>query len=300
MPTKRNSISELFGAMGAYAYILPAFILYAIFFIRPLFQLISLSLVKWDGLQPKLFVGLSNYEFIFTGDDVFWLALKHNIQWLLAAIVVPTIIGLFLAMFLVRGSLYGRLAYRTIFFLPQVLSSVVIAIAWRGMYNPQYGAINSLLRLIGLDSLTQVWLGDTTLAMPALFIAWSWIHYGFCMVIFIAALQGIDETYYDAAKVDGANALQQQWYVTIPFIRGPLATVVLITAIAAFQVFDLVFIITKGGPANSTVVLPMHMYNNAFRYAKIGTGAAIAVLLGIVIFVFSVIFMRVRRRMELG
>jgi raffinose/stachyose/melibiose transport system permease protein len=242
---------------------------------------------------------LDNYRQMLSNDNQFWLSLTHNLQWLAAAIIVPTLIGLLLAIFLVRSSLYGRLIFRTIFFLPQVLSSVVVAIIWRWIYNPSFGPINNILRAIGLGSLAQTWLGDTKLALPSLFIAWSWIHYGFCMVIFIAALQGIDETYYDAARVDGANALQQHRYITLPFIRGPLATVILITAIAAFEIFDLVFIVTKGGPAFSTMVLSLYMYSNAFRYSKVGYGAAIAVVLGVIIFLFSILFLRFRRYMEL-
>jgi ABC-type sugar transport system permease subunit len=286
------------GSIPAYMYLLPAFILYGVFFLWPLSQLITLSLMKWDGLQPKEFVGLSNYQQLVT-DDRLRLSLLHNAQWLVAALVVPTIIGLILAIFLVRGNLYGRLIFRTAFFLPQILSSVVIAIIWRWIYNPAFGPINSLLRMVGLDFLAKPWLGDSDFALAALFIAWSWIHYGFCMVIFIAALQGIDETYYDAAKVDGASTLQQHRHVTLPFIRGPLATVVLITAIAAFQIFDLVFIITRGGPAHATSVLPIYMYDNAFRFNKVGYGAAVAVVLGVIVLILSIIFLRIRKRMEL-
>lgn len=285
-------------SIPAYLYIAPAFLLYALFFLWPLIHLIQLSTIKWKGVGPRVFVGLKNYQRILTSDPKFWLALQHNVMWLLAAVVVPIIIGLFLAMLLTRTPIHGRLLFRTVYFLPQVLSSVVVAVIWRGMYNPNYGAINSILRGVGLDFLARGWLGDRTLVLPALFIAWSWIHYGFCMVIFIAALQSIDEVYFDAAKVDGASALQQIWYVALPFIRGPLATVILITAIAAFQVFDLVFITTKGGPAGASLVLSVHMYDNAFRYDKVGQGAALAVLLGALISIMSIIFLRARQRLE--
>lgn len=297
--SKKSGFKGWLESIPAYAYMLPAFLLYALFFLWPLGQLIQLSFMKWDGLQPKVFIGVDNYIEMFTMDDRFWLSLRHNVQWLLAAIIVPTIIGLILAIYLVRSSLYGRLIFRTIFFLPQVMSSVVVAIIWRWIYNPAFGPINNILKAIGLEALALPWLGETKLALPALFIAWSWVHYGFCMVIFIAALQGIDETYYDAARVDGANTMQQHWFVTLPFVRGTIATVVLITAIAAFQIFDMVFIITKGGPAYSTLVLPVYMYANAFRFNKVGYGAAVAVVLGIIIVFFSVIFLRVRKRMEL-
>jgi ABC-type sugar transport system permease subunit len=277
---------------------LPGLIIYAIFFLWPLAQLIQLSSMNWKGIGEKRFVGFHNFVKLVSDDPLFWLSVKHNLYWLVAAIVVPVVIGLFLALLLVRTNLYGRIIYRTIFFLPQVLSSVVVAVIWRWIYNPTFGAINSVLRSIGLDSLAHSWLGEKPLALPALFLAWSWIHYGFCMVIFIAALQSIDDTYYDAAKVDGANTLQQLWYITLPFIRGALATVILITAIAAFQIFDLVFIITKGGPAWSTMVLSVYMYDNAFRISRVGYGAAVAVVLGIVVFVFSILFLRAKERLE--
>jgi ABC-type sugar transport system permease subunit len=261
-------------------------------------QLGYLSLVKWDGLGPKTFVALNNYRELLTEDPRFWLSLQHNLIWMLAAIFIPTIIGLFLALLLVRSHIHGRLVFRTIYFLPQVLSSVVVSVIWRWIYNPSYGALNSILNAVGLDFLARGWLGDRLTALPALFIAWSWIHYGFCMVIFIAALQAIDESYYDAAKVDGANSLQQLWHVSLPFIRRPLATVVLITIISAFQVFDLVFIITRGGPARATLVLSVFMYDSAFRYEKVGYGAAVGLTLGVVIFVISLIYLRLRERLE--
>ena len=295
-PKRANSVGWL-NSIPAYLFIAPAFLLFAIFFLRPLMQLGYLSLVEWEGLGPKIFVGLENYQELL-GDSRFWLAFQHNMGWMFAAIFVPTAMGLFLALLLVRSSIHGRLIFRTIYFLPQVLSSVVVSVIWRWIYNPNYGAINSILRAMGLDHLARGWLGDKLTALPALFIAWSWIHYGFCMVIFIAALQAIDETYYDAAKVDGANPLQQLWYITLPFIRRPLATVILITIISAFQVFDLVFIITRGGPARATLVLSVFMYDSAFRYEKVGYGAAVGLTLGVVIFVVSLIYMRLRVRLE--
>lgn len=284
-------------SIPAYLYVAPALLLYGIFFLWPLAHLVYLSMVKWKGLGSKVFVGLENYGELLTSDSRFWLAFQHNLLWMVAALFLPIMIGLFLAVFLVRSPLRGKLILRTIYFMPQVLSSVVVAIIWRWIYNPQYGALNSSLRAAGLDFLTRGWLGDRVLALPSLFIAWSWTYYGFCMVIFIAALQGIDEEYYDAAKVDGASALQQFWYVSLPFIRRPLATVMLITFIVAFQVFDLVFIITRGGPRWATLVLSVYMYDNAFRYAKVGYGSAIAVVLGAVIMFFSIVFFRVRERL---
>ncbi|MFO8037582.1 MAG: sugar ABC transporter permease [Anaerolineales bacterium] len=277
--------------MVPYLYIAPALIMYAAFFLYPAFQLIILSFQNWDGIEPKVFVCLANYKRMLFADPNFWIAFKHNIGWMIAALFVPVAIGLLLAILLTRGRIKGRVIFRTIYFLPQVFSSVVVAIIWKWIYNPTFGALNSMLEFIGLGFLQRGWLGDPVLALPSLFISWSWVHYGFCMVIFIAALQGIDEVYFDAAKVDGANWFQQFRHVLIPFIRTPMLTVILLTAISSFQVFDLVYITTRGGPANATLVLPMHMYNNAFPYHRVGYGSAIAVALGVLILILSVMYL---------
>ena len=284
-------------SLGAYLYLLPALALYLVFFLYPFFRLVQLSLYEWNGISPRVFVGLDNYLRMLD-DRLFWVAFRNNIAWTLAAMFVPVFIGLMLAILLVRTPLHGRTLFRTVYFMPQVLSSVVVAIIWRWIYNPAFGALNTFLRTVGLEDWEQGWLGEPALAMPAIFIAWTWVYYGFTMVIFIAALQGIEETYFDAAKIDGASAWQQFWHVLLPFIRGPLATVVLISIITAFQVFDLVFILTRGGPANVTLVLPMYLYQQAFEFERIGYGAAISVVLGAVILGLSLIFLQRQRLLD--
>ena len=279
--------------LTAYAYVAPAFLIYALFFLYPAMRLIQLSLQEWDGLNEPSYVGLNNYERLLN-DPVFWKAFWHNVSWMLAAVIVPVFFGLFLAILLVRSPLHGRVIFRTIYFMPQVISSVVVAIIWNWIYNPSFGALNELLNFVGLSFLQRGWLGDPNLALPAVFIAWSWVHYGFCMVIFIAALQAIDEVYFDAARVDGADRWQQFRHVMLPFMRAPLSTVVLVTAISSFQVFDLVYIMTSGGPANATMVLPVFMLDNAFKFRKVGYGATIAVALGLFIIVMSILFLRAR------
>jgi ABC-type sugar transport system permease subunit len=281
--------------LQALPYLAPALILYSVFFLRPLVQLVWLSFHKWNGIGPKNFVGLGNYVGLLTDDPFFWNSLQHNLYWVLAATAIPLTIGLMLAIFLSRSKhLRGKAIFRTLYFIPQVLSSVLVAITWRWIYSPNDGALNQVLELLGLSFLKYGWLGDPNTALPALFIVWSWVHYGFCMVIFIAALQGIDEEYFDAAKVDGANWWQQFRYILVPFIRGPMTTVILITVIAAVQVFDYVYIITRGGPMSSTQVIASYMYQNAFGNARVGYGSAIATVMGIIILAFSIIFLRYR------
>jgi len=274
-------------------YITPALVLYAAFFLWPFIQLVLLGFQKWDGLKPKQWVGFDNYVKLIE-DPSFWKAFQHNIGWMMAAMILPVFIGLMLAILLYRSPLHGKTIFRGIYFMPQVISSVVVAVIWRWIYNPNFGALNALLESVGLASLKRGWLGEPDLVLPALFIASTWINYGFTMVIFVAALQGIDEVYFDAAKVDGANWLQQFRHILIPFIQGPLTTVVLIMAIAAFQVFDLVFIITRGGPGTASMVLSVYLYKNAFSFHKVGYGSAVAVVLGVIILLFSIVFLRLR------
>ena len=276
-----------------YLFIIPALVVYAAFFLYPLARLVELSLYKWDGILERSYVGSRHYERLLE-DERFWRALAHNFYWMIAAIIVPVAFGLILAVMLSRSSMYGRIFFRTIFFMPQVFSSVTVALIWSWMYNPTSGAINSSLTKVGLGSLAQGWLGDSDLVLMSLFIAWSWVHYGFVMVIFIAAIDAIDELLFDAAKVDGANAWQQFRHVLLPGIRGALTTIILVTAISSFQVFDLVFVLTGGGPGSASMVVPVYMLENAFTLRKIGYGATVAIALGIVIIGLSVIFLILR------
>jgi ABC-type sugar transport system permease subunit len=280
-------------SLKPFLFLAPALAVYIGFFIRPYMDLIWLSLQEWNGYGEQTFVGLQNYIRL-VDDRQFWLAFQHNVAWSLAAIVFPVILGLFLALLLSRTSMHGKVFFRAVYFMPQVISSISVAVVWGWIFNPTFGILNQGLEFLGLGSLARGWLGDSTFALPALILAWSWIHYGFTMVIFIAALEGIDEVYFEVAKIDGAGWWQQLRYVILPFIRGPLTTIILVSAISSFQVFDLVFALTNGGPGRATVVLPLYMLTSAFTFHKIGFGAAIAVVLSFVVLGFSLILLRVR------
>lgn len=292
-PQSESAIQRLISSAGVWLYILPALAVYSLFFLRPLVELVQISLYKWDGIGPQQWVGLANYRTLLTGDPLFWQAARHNLAWMGAAIVVPTALGLGAAIVLVRGRIHARALYRMLLFLPQVLSSVVVAVVWGWFYNPATGALDSLMHAAHLGR--PDWLGDPNLVLPALFAVWAWVTYGFAMVVFVAALQSIDEDYFDAAKMDGAGLGQQLRHVILPGISQPLTVVLLINAITAFQVFDLVFIMTNGGPYNTSNVLELYMYNSAFQYSQVGYGAAIATLLGVVILSLSLVFLRFRR-----
>ena len=266
---------------------------YGAFLLYPAFQLVILATQDWNGLGPHTFVGVANFVELF-GDPQFWNSIGHNVLWMAGAMVVPVTIGLALAVFLSRAPLPGRSAFRTLYFVPQVISTVAVAVIWGWIYDPSFGALNPILNAVGLGGLEPQWLGDETLALPSIFIAWTWMQYGFAMVVLIASINAIDETYYDAAKVDGAGAWNQFRHVTLPALRVPLATVVLITAISSFQVFDLVFVMTNGGPGQSTMVLDLYMIRSSIQYQRVGYGAAIGVALASLVWVFSIVYLRVR------
>lgn len=282
--------------LAAFLFILPALVIYSVFYIYPMLELVRFSFLRWDGLGAQRFVGFNNYVQLFN-DDIFWQALQHNIIWVVGAMIIPVSAGLLIAILLVRTPMKGKIIFRTLYFMPQVLSSVIVAIIWGWIYNPSYGALNTMLDTIGFGFLipNTGFLGSRDFALLALFIAWSWVHYGFTMVIFIAGLAGIDEVYFDAAKVNGANLWQQLRFVLIPLMRGSITTAVLVTAISAFQVFDLVFIMTNGGPGRSTMVTTLYMLNNAFFFQKVGYGATVAVVFSAILLTLSLIFLRIRK-----
>lgn len=282
---------------AGYFYIAPAILMYGVFFLWPAIQLGWLSLHEWSGFGPREFVGVDNYARL-VDDRVVLLSLRHNLLWTAAATIVPVSAGLLLAILLSRAPVRGRTVFRAIYFFPQVISSISVAVAWGWIYNPTFGFLNEVLGAVGLESLQRGWLGNQSTALPALFIAWSWIHYGFAMVIFIAALEGIDETFFEAAKIDGAGPIAQFRFVLVPLIRRPLTTVLLVTVISSFQVFDIIFALTNGGPGRATMVLPLYMLDSAFTFRKIGYGATVAVLLGGIILIVSLVLLRLRKAWE--
>lgn len=296
-PRRFWSAGGTLGGVSPYLYLLPAFVIYGWFFLLPLCRIVEYSFLKWDGYSKQKWVGLANYKEL-VHDPLFWQAFRHNVVWMVAGVTVPTIIGLALAILLVRQPMHGRTFYRAVFFLPQVLASVVVAIIWQWIYSPSSGALDAIMRGVGLGQFQEAWLGSTTWALPAVFIAWAWTAYGLSMVIFIAALQSVDEEYFEAAKIDGASRLQQLRHVLLPFVRKPMTVVILVNAIGALQVFDLVFVMTSGGPANATLVLSLYVYQNVFQILDVGYGSANAVALALAIVLASMIFLRLRGMAE--
>ena len=269
----------------------PALAVYVAFLVYPALSSLFFSLTNWDGLSATYkFVGLSNY-FKLPHDPVVVTAVRNNLIWTVVTIAVPTIIGLLLAIAL-NGKVHGKPILRLIFYTPAVLPLVSIASIWGWLYNPQYGAINEFLRLIGLGSLAQPWLGQDSTALAAVMVPAIWLRVGFPMLLYLAALQGINTDMYEAATVDGATKSQQFWHITMPSLRPAHYIVLALSLIDSFKVFDLIYAMTYGGPGTATQVMGTWMYFNVFQYYQAGYGTAIAVVITIVAIAVSIPYVR--------
>jgi ABC-type sugar transport system permease subunit len=269
------------GGLTPWLFALPALLVYIAFLVYPAFSSLYFSLTDWDGLSPDYHVvGLDNYRAL-ADDPVVLQAAVNNLIWTAVTIVVPVIFGLTLAI-LLNGKARGKPVLRMLFYTPGVLPLVSIASIWGWLYNPQYGAVNAVLRAIGLDGLTQPWLGQNSTALAAVMVPAIWLRTGFPMLLYLAALQSIPPEQYEAATVDGATRSQQFWHITMPNLKPAHYIVLALSLIDSFKVFDLIYATTYGGPGTATQVMGTWMYMNVFQYYHAGYGTAIAVVITLV------------------
>jgi ABC-type sugar transport system permease subunit len=281
---------------NGFLFVLPAFILYLIFFVVPFFQSIHISLTDWNGVKPqKVFIGLENYRRLLD-DELMWKSLGHNSVWVVIGTLSPIVIGLLLAVLLSGKNTRGRTFFRTVYFMPVMLSPVVVGIIWGWVYNPIYGMLNKVLEVIGLGHLGRGWLGDPTLALLMVLITAIWSYFGFCLVILMAGMQNIDTELYDAANIDGANAFQQFLHVTLPQLGSVLTMIVAYTLIGGLNVFDIVYVMTAGGPANSTELIATYTYKQSFQLNSVGYGASLSMVMTVLSLVASAVFMKFRSK----
>ena len=277
----------------AYLYILPAFVLFAVFLGVPAVQTAQYSLFKWNGIGPSTWVGLQNYADLFS-DSVLRSSFLHAGVLIFFYAVIPLVLALFLTAIISRGAnLRGMSLFRTLLFLPQVVASVVVATTWVAIYSPN-GLINQLLRLVGLDSLTRAWLGDFDTALPAVGIVGSWLGIGLCLVLFLSGVANIQPELFEAARMDGAGPVGEFFSITLPALRGQIAVALTLTVVAALKTFDLVYITTRGGPGTSTTLPAFEAYNRAFNTGKVGSAAAVAIVLTALILGVTVLIQKVQ------
>ena len=269
----------------AYLYLAPAFAFYLLFAFGPLVYTTWLSFFEWDGLTVGHWVGLDNYDKVLSDPDI-RASFVHSFVLILFYAVLPCVLGLLLASVIAHSRVRGATFFRAVLFLPQTIATVVVAIAWVWIYAPE-GPLNEALRAVGLGSLARGWLGDFDFALPALGLVGTWVMFGLCLVLFLAGIQKIPLTLYEAARVDGAGRMREFFAVTLPGLRGELAVALTLTTIMALRTFDLIYVSTNGGPGTSTTVPSVLVYQNAFSNGRVGLAAAVAVVLTALIFVVA-------------
>ena len=272
---KRRKVKK--SHLVAYGFILPAFIIHLCIITLPSLSTLVMSLFDWNGLGKAKFIGFDNFVEIFTKDSVVKLAVIHNLEWLAVFVTVPLILGFIVAILVSRIKRF-QMFLRTVYFMPYVISAVVAGRIWTAYMNPFYG-LNTIFGKMGFEKLSKVlWLCEPKIALFSVAFVDNWHWWGFVMVLFLGALQQVDPTLYEAARVDGANGLQELIHVSIPGIRQTIAFVLIMTIMWSFLTFDYVYVMTNGGPANSTEILATWIYKNAFVKYRAGYANALCVL----------------------
>jgi multiple sugar transport system permease protein len=289
--------------LWAYLFVSPAIVALLLFTVGPILFTLWVSVHNWNLIEPisqMPFVGLENYRYLLTRDTIFQRALRNTFVFTVCGVGTNTVLGL-LGALLLNTRLRARVFWRTIFFLPIVTAPLALGMMWAVLLNKNYGLINNLLGLAGLP--TQPFLSSPKQALVCIIGVAVYQYVGYYIIIYLAGLQGIPQEYYDAAAVDGANSWQSFRHITLPLLRPVLLFIAVTNTIGALQVFDIVFAATTGlagetsggGPAGSTMVVVLHMYNTAFKFFRMGRATAMAVILFTIIFVITIIQLRLLR-----
>ncbi|CAM4056602.1 carbohydrate ABC transporter permease [Helcobacillus massiliensis] len=278
-------------AWTPYLFLLPALAVYGAFALFPLVRSAQYSLYDWSGLGPSEFVGLGNYADL-AADPVFRTAIGNALVLIVFYAIIPLLIGLVLAAILRRGQVKGLGFFRTVIFLPQVIALVVVAVAWRAFYAPD-GTLNTVLRGVGLDSLTRGWLGEPGTALVAIGFIGTWLEIGLVMLLLLAGMARIPNEQYEAARLDGAGPIREFFAVTLPAVRAEIATALVLTVIAALKTFDLIYMTTSGGPGDTTTVPSYEVYRRAFELKDVGSACAVAIVLTVIVFAINVVISRI-------
>jgi len=288
MAQKRFRTAAAREAIWGYVMIAPMFLGLGIFFYLSLGISFFISFSKWDVLTSPEWVGLQNYIYLFK-DPVFQKTLWNTVRYALMVVPLGMIVSLTLALALNTKIRFQKI-YRLIYFLPVLTMPVTISIIWKWIYNPDFGPLNLFLHLFGFGRL--LWLSDVNLAMPALVLMDIWMGSGYGMIIYLAGLQNIPREFYEAAEVDGANYWQKLFYITLPLLTPTLFFSMVTSLISAFQVFDIVYTMTKGGPQESTRTMVYTIFDNGFHFFKMGLASAAAWILFAIILVVTIIQLR--------
>ena len=277
-------------------FVAPALLIYAIFAIWPMIDVVLVSFQKWNGLTPdRPFVGMDNYIYILTKDPVFWMAFWNTVKWTILSLIVPPVVGLLFALGLNR-KLFGRAPMRAIFYLPMIIAPIAVATMWRWMYDPFFGLFAQLMTDWGMS--VPDFLGDRKIALYSAFIAYTWQYSGFSMVLFLAGLQSVDNSLVEAAHIDGANRWHVFKHVTLPALMPTVTVVLVLGFIHSLKAFEIIYGLTGGGPSQSTQMLALWAYNQSMQVFDYGRGGAISVVLLVVTVIIVVPYLRWSLRRE--
>jgi raffinose/stachyose/melibiose transport system permease protein len=297
MTRKSYSLNQGYGV-----FLIPGVIGFMAIVIIPFLINIYISFTRWSGVGAPVWTGLANFQKAM-GDSAFWASFQHNVSLLFAITTIPTFIGLLLAVILFDyvANKFGKSVanfLRAGFYLPQVLPVAVAGIVWGWILQPDWGALNNLLKAMGLSSLAHDWLGDSATALPTVMAIMMWFQIGYPLVILMSALQRLDPELVDAAAIDGASWLQRLFYVTVPLIRPEIYVVTLTTMIYTLKIFGPIYVLTRGGPGTATMVASYFSYKNFFENANVGYGATMSTVLTVVIMIITFVYVRLQTQQE--
>ncbi len=275
----------------------PPLIVFSIFVLIPLINSFYYSFTNWNGFNSEYdFVGLENYTRI-ASDNLFQNSIFNTVIWLISAILIPTILGLLLAL-LIDSQVRGSNFFKSIFYLPICLSAVVVGQIWIWIYQQEWGLLNIIINLFRENSFEYAWLSKPETSLYSVIIAWSWQQTALSMVIYLAGLTSIPKNLLEASQIEGANIFQRTFFIVIPLLIPATIIVVALSMINSLKGFDILYIMTQGGPFHSSDTLAMHMYNESFRKYRMGYGSAISVVLFFIAVTIIGIYFRQLKKLD--
>ena len=280
---------------AAVLFLLPAFVFLAVFIVWPVLLSIQLSFYDWNGIAPvRRFVGLANWKAL-AGDRIFWKALGNNLIVVALSIAIQLPVAMALAVLLHRGGKKLKI-FKVVYFFPMLMSTVAVGALFKAVYDLQFGVVTPLLRAIGLGSLARDWLGDARVALFSVIAVICWQFIPFYMILFLARLSSIPNELREAASMDGATGGQYFWRVELPLMRGIIITAMTLSLIGSLKYFDLIWVMTEGGPSRATELMATYMYKEAFSSFRMGYGSTIATAMFFIVMTAALVAIAIRQR----
>lgn len=279
-------------------FLLPTFAFLALFVVWPILNTLQLSFYRWNGIDPnREFTGLTNWSRLLA-DAVFWKALGNNLIVVGLSIAIQLPIAMLLAVMLERSKTVLSKFFKTVYFFPMLMSSVAVGILFKYIYDPSFGLVNETFRRLGLDAFAQSWLGDSRFALLAIILVICWQFIPFYMILFYAALNTVPGELKDAAQIDGADDSRYYRYIAVPLVMGTVRTAVILSLIGSLKYFDLVWVMTEGGPNNASELMATYMYKKAFPSFEVGYGSTVAFAMFVFVLLVSLVAQTLSRRAD--